>query len=170
MINSLFQSQLYSDSFQHAPIADKKRPGSPLSVLEVEDPKQCVLAHFMTPLEPLDPLVESPVSRPLVLQRDTAAELVAEIAPSASQSILLTNMEKDGNLTIDDRSGLILPLSYDFLFNLLGQLVALYRVEKYRKRRRYLYLAIFNLNSNSVRSRFDIVRQGVKFRGICVCN
>ncbi|XP_006562231.1 uncharacterized protein LOC552195 isoform X3 [Apis mellifera] len=88
---------LYSDSFQHAPIADKKRPGSPLSVLEVEDPKQCVLAHFMTPLEPLDPLVESPVSRPLVLQRDTAAELVAEIAPSASQSILLTNMEKNAD-------------------------------------------------------------------------
>ncbi|XP_011694488.1 PREDICTED: uncharacterized protein LOC105453906 [Wasmannia auropunctata] len=79
----------------HAPVADKKRPGSPLSVLEVEDPKQCVLAHFMTPLEPLDPLMESPVSRPLVLQRDTAAELVAEIAPSASQSILLTNMEKN---------------------------------------------------------------------------
>lgn len=99
MINHCFLTlQLYSDSFQHAPIADKKRPGSPLSVLEVEDPKQCVLAHFMTPLEPLDPLVESPVSRPLVLQRDTAAELVAEIAPSASQSILLTNMEKNGNL------------------------------------------------------------------------
>ncbi|XP_012215173.1 uncharacterized protein [Linepithema humile] len=81
----------------HAPVADKKRPGSPLSVLEVEDPKQCVLAHFMTPLEPLDPLIESPVSRPLVLQRDTAAELVAEIAPSASQSILLTNMEKNAD-------------------------------------------------------------------------
>ncbi|XP_071868660.1 uncharacterized protein isoform X5 [Bombus fervidus] len=89
--------QIYSDSFQHAPIADKKRPGSPLSVLEVEDPKQCVLAHFMTPLEPLDPVVESPVSQPLVLQRDTAAELVAEIAPSASQSILLTNMEKNAD-------------------------------------------------------------------------
>ncbi|XP_076374759.1 uncharacterized protein LOC117220549 isoform X3 [Megalopta genalis] len=85
------------DWLQHAPIADKKRPGSPLSVLEVEDPKQCVLAHFMTPLEPLDPLMESPVSRPLVLQRDTAAELVAEIAPSASQSILLTNMEKNAD-------------------------------------------------------------------------
>ncbi|XP_078034451.1 uncharacterized protein C01C4.2 [Augochlora pura] len=51
----------------------------------------------MTPLEPLDPLTESPVSRPLVLQRDTAAELVAEIAPSASQSILLTNMEKNAD-------------------------------------------------------------------------
>lgn len=81
----------------HAPVADKKRPGSPLSVLEVEDPKQCVLAHFMTPLEPLDPLIESPVSRPLVLQRDTAAELVAELAPTASQSILLTNMEKNAD-------------------------------------------------------------------------
>lgn len=97
-LTALFpQTQPYSNSLQHAPIADKKRPGSPLSVLEVEDPKQCVLAHFMTPLEPLDPLIESPVSRPLVLQRDTAAELVAEIAPSASQSILLTNMEKNGN-------------------------------------------------------------------------
>nr|XP_050854033.1 uncharacterized protein LOC127065567 isoform X2 [Vespula vulgaris] len=84
-------------SRQSAPIADKKRSGSPLSILEVEDPKQCVLVHFMTPLEPLDPLVESPVSRPLVLQRDTAAELVAEIAPSASQSILLTNMEKNAD-------------------------------------------------------------------------
>ncbi|XP_023287991.1 uncharacterized protein LOC105695876 isoform X1 [Orussus abietinus] len=81
----------------HAPIADKKRSGSPLSVLEVEDPKQCVLAHFMTPLEPLDPLVESPISRPLVLQRDTAAELLAEIASSASQSILLTNMERNAD-------------------------------------------------------------------------
>ncbi|XP_043278427.1 uncharacterized protein [Venturia canescens] len=81
----------------HAPIADKKRSGSPLSVLEVEDPKQCVLAHFMTPLEPLDPLVESPIARPLVLQRDTAAELIAEIAPSASQSILLTNMERNAD-------------------------------------------------------------------------
>ncbi|XP_008556571.1 uncharacterized protein LOC103577616 isoform X1 [Microplitis demolitor] len=81
----------------HAPIADKKKPGSPLSILEVEDPKQCVLAHFMTPLEPLDPLVESPVAMPLVLQRDTAAELIAEIAPSASQSILLTNMERNAD-------------------------------------------------------------------------
>ncbi|KAK0081941.1 hypothetical protein PV325_011339, partial [Microctonus aethiopoides] len=80
-----------------APIADKKRAGSPLSVLEVEDPKQCVLAHFMSPLEPLDPIVESPVARPLVLQRDTAAELIAEIAPSASQSILLTNMERNAD-------------------------------------------------------------------------
>ncbi|XP_032455762.1 uncharacterized protein LOC100123617 isoform X6 [Nasonia vitripennis] len=78
------------------PSADKKRPGSPLSVLEVEDPKQCILAHFMTTLEPLDPLLESPVSRPLVLQRDTAAELLSEIAPSASQSILLANMECNG--------------------------------------------------------------------------
>ncbi|XP_044006663.1 uncharacterized protein LOC122851469 isoform X2 [Aphidius gifuensis] len=81
----------------HQPIADKKRAGSPLSVLEVEDPKQCILAHFMTPLEPLDPVAESPTTRPLVLQRDTVAELIAEIAPSASQSILLTNMEKNAD-------------------------------------------------------------------------
>ena len=162
MINSCFQSQLYSDSFQHAPIADKKRPGSPLSVLEVEDPKQCVLAHFMTPLEPLDPLVESPVSRPLVLQRDTAAELVAEIAPSASQSILLTNMEKDGNLTIDDRS--VNPPCFTIFYSifLVRCIVSSRNVSK---RCRYLYSAIFNLNSNS-----NSVRQGVKLRRIRVCN
>lgn len=82
---------------KHIPSTDKKRAGSPLSVLEVEDPKQCVLAHFMTPMDPLDPLTESPVSRPLVLQRDIASELVTEIAPSASQSILLTNMERNGD-------------------------------------------------------------------------
>lgn len=52
----------------------------------------------MTPLEPLDPVAESPTTRPLVLQRDTVAELIAEIAPSASQSILLTNMEKNGTI------------------------------------------------------------------------
>ncbi|XP_014220069.1 uncharacterized protein LOC106647990 isoform X2 [Trichogramma pretiosum] len=79
------------------PSADKRRPGSPLSVLEVEDPKQCILAHFMTSMEPIDPLVESPVSKPLVLQRDTAAELLTELAPAATQSILLTNMERNAD-------------------------------------------------------------------------
>ena len=84
--------------FQRLPSVDKKRPGSPLSVLEVEDPKQCILAHFMTSMEPLDPVVESPVARPLVVQRDTAAELLTELAPSATQSILLTNMERGGKM------------------------------------------------------------------------
>ncbi|KAJ8674036.1 hypothetical protein QAD02_005298 [Eretmocerus hayati] len=79
------------------PSADKKRPGSPLSILEVEDPKQCILVHFMTQLEPLEPLVESPVNQPLVLQRDTAAELLSELAPTALQSILLTNMERNAD-------------------------------------------------------------------------
>ncbi|XP_048510982.1 uncharacterized protein LOC105685517 isoform X2 [Athalia rosae] len=78
-----------------APIVDRKKTSSPLSVLEVEDPKQCVLAHLMSPLEPLDPLMESPLACPLVLQRDTAAELVAELAPTAAQSILLVNMERN---------------------------------------------------------------------------
>ncbi|XP_046481430.1 uncharacterized protein [Neodiprion pinetum] len=78
-----------------APIVDRKKTGSPLSVLEVEDPKQCILAHLMTPLEPLDPLMESPLACPLVLQRDTAAELLAELAPTAAQSILLVNMERN---------------------------------------------------------------------------
>lgn len=82
--------------FKLAPIVDRKKTGSPLSVLEVEDPKQCILAHLMTPLEPLDPLMESPLACPLVIQRDTAAELVAELAPTATQSILLVNMERNG--------------------------------------------------------------------------
>lgn len=77
-------------------MADKKKPGGLLSVFEVEDPKQCILIHFMTLLEPLDPLMDPSLTESLTLQRDTAAGIVTEIAPSAVQSILMVNMEKNG--------------------------------------------------------------------------
>lgn len=50
----------------------------------------------MSPLEPLDPLLESPTAHPLMKQRAVAAELVSEIqqANSAVGGMLLANMEQ----------------------------------------------------------------------------
>jgi hypothetical protein len=45
----------------------------------VSDPKVCILAHLMSPLEPLDPLLESPLSHPLIKQRTVASELLNEV-------------------------------------------------------------------------------------------
>lgn len=50
-----------------------------LSVLEVSDPKVCILAHLMSPLEPIDPILESPLSHPLLKQRAVASELLTEV-------------------------------------------------------------------------------------------
>ncbi|XP_070069565.1 uncharacterized protein [Drosophila takahashii] len=70
---------------------------SPLSVLEVSDPKLCILVHLMSPLEAIDPVMESPLSHPLLKQRSIAAELVTEVqqANSAVGGMLLANMEKN---------------------------------------------------------------------------
>jgi hypothetical protein len=51
----------------------------PLSVLEVSDPKLCILAHLMSPLEPIDPLLESPLSHPILKQKAVACELINEV-------------------------------------------------------------------------------------------
>ncbi|XP_016981319.1 uncharacterized protein LOC108046233 isoform X4 [Drosophila rhopaloa] len=69
---------------------------SPLSVLEVSDPKLCILVHLMSPLEAIDPVMESPLSHPLLKQRSIAAELVTEVqqANTAVGGMLLANMEK----------------------------------------------------------------------------
>lgn len=69
----------------------------PLSVLEVADPKVCVLAHLMSPLEPIDPIVESPLSHPLLKQRAIASELLSEVqhANTAIGGMLLINMERN---------------------------------------------------------------------------
>jgi len=48
-------------------------------VLEVNDPKVCILAHLMSPLEPIDPVMESPLSHPLLKQRAIASELLNEV-------------------------------------------------------------------------------------------
>ncbi|XP_052840551.1 uncharacterized protein LOC128255090 isoform X4 [Drosophila gunungcola] len=70
---------------------------SPLSVLEVSDPKLCILVHLMSPLEAIDPVMESPLSHPLLKQRSIAAELVTEVqqANTAVGGMLLANMEKN---------------------------------------------------------------------------
>lgn len=65
-------------------------------MLEVSDPKICILAHLMSPLEPLDPMLDT--AHPLHKQRTVASELVAEIqqANSAVGGMLLANMERNG--------------------------------------------------------------------------
>ncbi|KAL7736323.1 hypothetical protein ACLKA6_014796 [Drosophila palustris] len=69
---------------------------SPLSVLEVSDPKLCILVHLMSPLEAIDPVMESPLSHPLLKQRSIAAELLTEVqqANTAVGGMILANMEK----------------------------------------------------------------------------
>ncbi|XP_046809691.1 uncharacterized protein LOC111690133 isoform X2 [Lucilia cuprina] len=72
------------------------KPASPLSVLEVSDPKMCILVHLMSPLEPIDPVLESPLAHPLLKQRAVASELLQEVqqANTAVGGMLLANMEK----------------------------------------------------------------------------
>jgi hypothetical protein len=78
------------------PDAEDKSQTGPISVLEVSDPKICILAHLMSPLEPIDPLLESPLSQPLLKQRVVASELLNEIQQNnnAVGGMLLANMEK----------------------------------------------------------------------------
>ncbi|XP_055390557.1 uncharacterized protein LOC129619338 isoform X3 [Condylostylus longicornis] len=79
------------------PSADGAVSNSPLSVLEVSDPKVCVLVHLMSPLEPIDPVLESPLAHPLLKQRAVAAELLNEVqqANTACGGMLLANMERN---------------------------------------------------------------------------
>ncbi|XP_017839630.1 uncharacterized protein LOC108597540 isoform X2 [Drosophila busckii] len=72
------------------------KTASPLSVLEVSDPKLCILVHLMSPLEAIDPVMESPLSHPLLKQRAIAAELLTEVqqANTAVGGMILANMEK----------------------------------------------------------------------------
>lgn len=52
----------------------------------------------MSPLEPIDPIVESPLNHPLLKQRSIAAELLMEVqqANTAIGGMLLANMERNG--------------------------------------------------------------------------
>jgi hypothetical protein len=81
------------------PLVEAK--SSPLSVLEVEDPKLCVLIHLMTQMEPIEPLLESPLALPLVKQKTAASDLLTEVGSSrtAVEGMLLANLEGNGNLT-----------------------------------------------------------------------
>ncbi|KAJ8952636.1 hypothetical protein NQ318_020951, partial [Aromia moschata] len=75
---------------------EKKSQGN-LHVMEVPDPKLCVLCHLMSPLEPIDPILESPLVQPLFKQRVTAGELINEVAQAktAVTGMLLANMERN---------------------------------------------------------------------------
>ncbi|XP_037948123.1 uncharacterized protein LOC119679702 isoform X1 [Teleopsis dalmanni] len=81
------------------PADGNTKPASPLSVLEVSDPKLCILVHLMSPLEPIDPVLESPLSHPLLKQRSVAIELLNEVqqANNAVGGMLLANMEKSAD-------------------------------------------------------------------------
>lgn len=83
------------DCFQ-LPSPNETDKNGPLSVLEVSDPKICILAHLMSPLEALDPLLESPTAHPLMKQRAVALDLISEVqqANSAVGGMLLANMER----------------------------------------------------------------------------
>ena len=82
--------------FFQMPFTDKQP--SQLNVLEVDDPKQCVMIHLMTLMEPIEPLLESPLARPLLQQKGAASELLQEIGQTktAVEGMLLSNMEKNG--------------------------------------------------------------------------
>lgn len=57
----------------------------------------------MSPLEPVDPVLESPLVQPLFKQRLTAGELFSEIGQSktALTGMLLANMERNCKLYIE---------------------------------------------------------------------
>ncbi|XP_021942689.1 uncharacterized protein LOC110841446 isoform X2 [Zootermopsis nevadensis] len=77
------------------PLAEKGP--SFLNVLKVDDPKLCVLLHLMTPMESIEPILESPLVQPLAKQKTTASDLLAEVesAKTAVEGMLLSNMEKN---------------------------------------------------------------------------
>ncbi|XP_052755269.1 uncharacterized protein LOC113509749 isoform X1 [Galleria mellonella] len=68
-----------------------------LSILEVADPKLCILAHLMSPLEPIEPILESPLAKPLMKQKTAAGELLNDVAQAntAVGGMLLANMERN---------------------------------------------------------------------------
>ncbi|XP_018326095.1 uncharacterized protein LOC108737635 isoform X2 [Agrilus planipennis] len=72
---------------------------SGLNVMEVPDPKLCILCHLMSPLEPVDPLLESPLTQPILRQRIAAGELLSDIAQAktAVTGMLLANMERNAD-------------------------------------------------------------------------
>lgn len=61
------------------PIDSTDTKQGPLNVLEVSDPKLCILAHLMSTYEPIEPILESPLSHPIIKQRIAASELLHEV-------------------------------------------------------------------------------------------
>lgn len=71
----------------------------------------------MSPLEPIDPILESPLVQPLFKQRVTAGELVNEIAQSktAVTGMLLANMERNGNYIKTAKCSMFHKISYTLI-------------------------------------------------------
>lgn len=69
-----------------------------LSVLEVDDPKICLLIHLMTQMEPIEPILESPLTLPHQKQKRAASDLLTEVGSfrAATEGMLLCNIEKNG--------------------------------------------------------------------------
>lgn len=82
------------------PTAPSPNKTNALNMVEVDDPKTCLMFHMMTTLEPIDPILESPLSDPMARQTAAACSLLTEIAGTrvASEGMLLANLEKDGNV------------------------------------------------------------------------
>ncbi|XP_050532374.1 uncharacterized protein LOC126900593 isoform X1 [Daktulosphaira vitifoliae] len=79
------------------PISPSINKPNSLNMVEVDDPKTCLMFHMMTILEPIDPILESPLSDPMARQTAAACSLLNEIAGTkvASEGMLLANLEKD---------------------------------------------------------------------------
>ena len=66
-----------------------------MNILEVADPQLAVVVHLMTPLIPLNPPLESPLSQPERIQRSLALQLLhkASAERQATHGLLLASME-----------------------------------------------------------------------------
>lgn len=84
--------------FLQLPTSPNPNKTNALNMVEVDDPKTCLMFHMMTTLEPIDPVLESPLSDPMARQTAAACSLLTEIAATkvASEGMLLANLEKDG--------------------------------------------------------------------------
>ncbi|XP_025421518.1 uncharacterized protein LOC112691471 isoform X3 [Sipha flava] len=84
------------DSLPTIPSSTSKTNNA-LNMVEIDDPKTCLMFHMMTTLEPIDPVLESPLSDPMARQTAAACSLLTEIASTkvASEGMLLANLEKD---------------------------------------------------------------------------
>lgn len=83
----------------------------------------------MSPLEPIDPILESPLQQPLQRQRVIAQELLSEVAQanSATGGMLLANMERNGNLYPLLRTQYKLNINQNFT-SILNNLKRLFKI------------------------------------------
>lgn len=88
-------------------------------MVEVDDPKTCLMFHMMTTLEPIDPVLESPLSDPMARQTAAACSLLTEIAATkvASEGMLLANLEKDGKMCLYLLKILVILKSYAYIIS-----------------------------------------------------